>query len=392
MIILLVDDNNEIRSLIKFFLIRWGHTVIEAVNGKQAWELLNSNENINFVISDWIMPEMDGIELCKLIREKKKDNYIYIILNTAKNEQNDLITGMDAGADDFMEKPVDKNKLKVKIRAGERLLDYQAKLRNAYKIIKNDIEAAAKIQEKLLPTSKVPFHGLEFNWLFKPASDVAGDIFNYFKIDDDHIGFYLLDVAGHGITAAMLSVTLSKTIYPYLLQNNVIKSYSHEGNLIINSPSKVLEYLNAQFNNFEDSFQYFTIVYCIISIKNKTLTLSRGGHPAPILFNEKRELSFIGYNGFPVGMIQDMDYEEVTIPFNPGDTLFMYSDGVIECRNSENNLFSINRLTKLITEKYNVNNNEFYDTLLNALNDWKKVDEFEDDISVFTVYWNKNDE
>lgn len=389
--ILLADDDNEIRSLIKFFLSRWGHTVFEAANGKEAWEIINNNYQINFVISDWMMPEMDGIELCKLIRQKKSDSYIYVLLNTSRNDQNDLIMGMEAGADDFMEKPVNKNKLRVKIRAGERLLDYQKKLQNAYQIIKNDIAAAAKIQEKLLPTSKVPYQGLEFNWLFKPATDAAGDIFNYFKIDDDHIGFYLLDVAGHGITAAMLSVTLSKTIYPYLLQSNVIKSYSQDGKVIINSPAKVLANLNAQFQNSEDSTQYFTIVYCIVSIKDKTLTLSRGGHPAPILLSENGNITFVGQNGFPVGMIQEMDYEEVTIPFNPGDSLFIYSDGVIECRNNENILFSINRLTQLITENYKVNNDEFYVTLLKVLSDWKTEDEFEDDISIFTAHWRKND-
>jgi sigma-B regulation protein RsbU (phosphoserine phosphatase) len=108
-------------------LRKWGHQVIEAADGKTAWEILE-RDPIPLVVSDWMMPEMTGLDLCRKIRASGGPNYTYFILCTSRGEKEDLIEGMDAGADDFLVKPINKEELRVRVRAGQRVLDLERSL------------------------------------------------------------------------------------------------------------------------------------------------------------------------------------------------------------------------------------------------------------------------
>ena len=197
--ILVADDDRDTRELLTKFLNLWDHEVVTAVDGDEAIGILRK-EPISLVISDWMMPNVDGVELCRNIRSAALDRYIYVILLTAKNAKHELVTGMAAGADDFIVKPFNKGELEVRIRAGARMVDLQASLaqknrnlEDAYSVIEKDLRAAAELQQSFLPNSASSIHGIRFEWLFLPCTFVAGDSFNFFRLDDRHIGFYLLD-------------------------------------------------------------------------------------------------------------------------------------------------------------------------------------------------------
>ena len=119
--ILIVEDSTPIRMSLAKLLRDWGHEVVQASNGAKAWEHLGDSA-VSLVISDWMMPEMDGIELCKRVRATDAGRYIYFILLTARAEKSDLVEGMEAGADDFISKPFNRSELQVRIRAAERML------------------------------------------------------------------------------------------------------------------------------------------------------------------------------------------------------------------------------------------------------------------------------
>ncbi|MEO8126463.1 MAG: response regulator, partial [Bryobacteraceae bacterium] len=120
--ILLVDDDPSARSIPALLLRKWGYDVVEASDGQEALEIL-ARQPIGLVISDWVMPNVSGIDLCRKIRARELDRYIYMILCTSKGEKADLIEGMEAGADDFLVKPVNKEEMRVRVRAGERVLN-----------------------------------------------------------------------------------------------------------------------------------------------------------------------------------------------------------------------------------------------------------------------------
>jgi len=129
--ILIADDSLVSRHLLEATLRKWNYEVIVACDGQQAWDLLRGNDPPRLAILDWVMPEMSGLEVCKRIRDhahKDDLNYTYVVLLTSKGEREDLIEGMEAGADDYLTKPFDQHELKVRLRAGSRVIDLQREL------------------------------------------------------------------------------------------------------------------------------------------------------------------------------------------------------------------------------------------------------------------------
>jgi DNA-binding response OmpR family regulator len=125
--ILLVDDDASTRRLLDAMLKKIGHQVVHANDGQEAWEILQ-HDQINFVLSDWIMPRMDGVELCRRLRASDRSHYTYVVLFTGKGQGDDVVVAMEAGADDFLTKPVQAKELKVRIEAGRRVLTLEETL------------------------------------------------------------------------------------------------------------------------------------------------------------------------------------------------------------------------------------------------------------------------
>lgn len=390
--ILIADDDKDTRLLLLRILQKLGHEVISAVNGAEALEILQ-REEVSFLITDWMMPKMDGLDLCRRIRGIEFGHYIYIIMLTSKDANKELVNGMEAGADDFIIKPFKKDELNVRIKAGERVIrlekdlaEQNRHLSKAYSVIRKDLETAGKIQASLLPKSAVSIFDVQFNWMFLPSAFVAGDIFNYFRLDETHVGFYLLDVAGHGIPAALHSVTLSKILSPSDIHNSPLKHLVPDTpHYQITPPAMVVKDLNSRFQADDDIMQYFTMIYGVINVENRQATITQAGHPNPILVTKEGETTIVGSGGFPVGMLPDMDYDEFEVPLNKGDRLILYSDGIIECVNSENKQFSVERLIDLLNQHRNLSEHELIQKIEQALLQWKGNNDFEDDVTLLTL-------
>jgi len=387
--ILIAEDDNSARSLLSTYLKRWGHHVIEVADGEQAWQYLQHHP-VHFVISDWLMPRVDGLELCRLIRAANFQHYTYIILLTAKNGKDEIIHGMESGADDFVTKPFNASELNARIRAGERIINLEKKLEDrnsrlsaANAIIRKDLEAAAELQKSLLPDATASLNGLTFQSLFLPCTYVAGDIFNFFQLDDRHIGFYLLDVAGHGIPAAMLSVTLSKMLATNVLDLNGFKNGNEYETLL--SPARRVGELNKQFHSNDDSMRHFTMLYGMVDTQRNTVKVTQAGHPPPIVMNARVVAPLPTNGGFPVGLLPEMDYEEMEFDFNPGDRLIVYSDGVTECRNPKDEQYSLKRLIRRLQGLKNRPLPDVLNRLKFSLNSWRGRPDFDDDISVLAI-------
>ena len=397
--ILIADDNKASRLLLSKLLEKLGYEVLSATDGVEAWEILQE-EKISLVVTDWLMPNMDGLELCKHIREANFQHYIYIIMLTSKDSKLDIIEGMEAGADDFVVKPFNREELNVRIRAGERvirlerkleehnskLIEVNKKVNDAYATIKKDLQAAERVQSSLLPEPNAIIFGVRFDWLFLPSTYIAGDIFNYFKLDEHHVGFYLLDVAGHGIPAALLSFTLSKVLSSSDLKDNPLKHSIPEAPYYeITSPANVMRDLNQRFQPDDYIMQYFTIIYGIIDTRDGKTVLTQAGHPSPIFLQKGKETSLVGTGGYPVAMLPDVDYEEHEIHLKKGDRLILYSDGITECMNSEDEQFSVRRLIHLAQKVEGQPLQALMKQVSESLYHWKGDDAFEDDVTLLAM-------
>ena len=395
--ILLVDDDPIARAIHSMLLRSFGHEVLEAADGELAWRLVEE-KNISFVVSDWIMPNLAGVDLCRRIRAAEFDRYIYVILCTSKGAKSDLVEGMDAGADDFVVKPISAEELRVKVRAGERVLTLQqglatknrelaaanARLQSAHKLIEDDLKAAAWIQEQLLPSPALHALGVKCEWRFRPSSYIAGDIFNFFALDEKQVGFYLLDVSGHGVPAAMLSVTLSMVLTPDATHGSPLKSYDHStGALKVSSPGDAIRELNRRFQSRDD--RYFTMLYGILDTESGSLRLAQAGHPSPILLRQGIPPEMLGQGGMPVGLWPEIEFDCMELFVSPGDRLLLYSDGVTECMNPDGESFGEQRLLDYLESASERCLPEILRGLDSEMTQWGGATNYGDDVSLLAI-------
>jgi phosphoserine phosphatase RsbU/P len=395
--ILVVDDEAFSRNVLSAMLRRCGYTVYEAPDGEVAWNVLH-DEDIRLVVSDWVMPNLSGIELCRRVRSAGFDHYVYVILCTSKGEIADYIAGMDAGADDFMLKPISSEELRVRVRAGERVLhlerrladknreleDTHTALQGAYERIKNDVKAAAWIQHNLLPPPNVRAQGVACNWCFRPSSYMSGDILNFFAIDDRHVGFYLLDVSGHGVPAALHSVALSLVLTPDSAHNSPLKKYDADcGEFTVVRPSEVISELNQRFQARDD--KYFTMSYGVLDSRSSLLRVAQAGNPNPVLIHPGGHVRTLSSGGMPVGLWPDMDFDSVEVPFTRGDRLVLYSDGISECANENHEEFGDARLLEYLSSTADRPLREMLNGLERELESWHGCADFEDDVSLLAL-------
>jgi sigma-B regulation protein RsbU (phosphoserine phosphatase) len=346
--ILIADDDPVSLRLLARTLENWGHETVLARDGEEAWRLFQGG-TIHVVISDWVMPGMDGLELVRRIRGLSGPAYVYVILLTAKAQPSDLVEGMNAGADDFITKPFDQAELRVRLGAGERVVRLESTLAEQNALMRRDLEAAAAVQRCLLPHSPPKVEGFQFAWEFVPSAYVAGDIFNLHRLDERTLGLYVLDVSGHGVPAAMLAVTLSKVLMPLPGQDCLVKHHlSDPPHFAVVPPAAVIAALNDRFPMASQSDLYHTVIYGTLDVPSRRLRLARAGHPEPIRTRDGRAEVLEIPGSLPAGMCAGTVYPETEVPLQPGDRLYFFSDGLLEAVDEEGTPFGEERLAEAL--------------------------------------------
>jgi diguanylate cyclase (GGDEF)-like protein len=135
--VLVAEDNPVFQAMLGGILDKWGYETVRARDGEEAWKILQSEESPRLAILDWMMPGLDGVEICRRVRAAGREPYVYIVLLTARTESRDLVEGMDAGADDYLTKPFRNHELRVRLRAGRRILDLQEALVQAREALRD---------------------------------------------------------------------------------------------------------------------------------------------------------------------------------------------------------------------------------------------------------------
>ena len=134
--ILVAEDETTFRHMLKTFLTKWGYQVVVASDGLEAWKVLQEEDRPRLALLDWMMPNMDGVEICRALREKKPEPYIYLLLLTSRDQKQDVVEGMEAGADDYLIKPFDPQELRARIHAGERIIGLEDRLIRAQEALR----------------------------------------------------------------------------------------------------------------------------------------------------------------------------------------------------------------------------------------------------------------
>ncbi len=223
-------------------------------------------------------------------------------------------------------------------------------LARANRRMTQSLEAAAAIQRSLLPDSLPDVPGVDFAWTFEPCYELAGDSLDVFRIDEEHVALYVLDVVGHGVPAALLSVTLAQILSFSRRQSSLDGLGSFADGRLVASPKAAVERLNQLFPMREDSRQYFTLFYGVLHLPSSRLRYVSAGHPAPVLARRGEPCSNLKVGGFPVGMARQPEYEEREVQLGTGDRLYIYTDGLLEAADAEGSEFGATRLREQILD------------------------------------------
>lgn len=383
--ILIADDHELTRFKLKTDLEKWGHEVTEASDGEEAWQLYQQSE-YSIVITDWMMPRVDGLEFVRRIRGCEESEYVYVIMLTAKSEMHDIVAGMGAGADDFLTKPFHRDELQVRVRAGARITRLNRELNESNRRMRRSLEAAAQIQQSFLPTAKPEIAGFDFSWAHRPCVELGGDMLNFVRLDDGHLGLYVLDVSGEGVPAALMATTLSRLMSPPGNAHSLLadRDNGHSEPRIL-SPVEVAQKLNRLFAGESNSKSFFTLVYGILDCESKQFRFTSAGHPPVIHLRREAAPAMFDTAAFPIGLTAESnDFEEQQLELASGDRVLLYSDGLPDAMNPDGEVYGAARILESMSRRSRSSLDELTESLLQDLSTWRGRAEFTDDISVLS--------
>lgn len=396
--LLIVDDNEMNRDMLTRRLARLGHTVATAEDGHAALERI-AQEPFDLVLLNIMMPGIDGIEVLERLRQTHAPTELPVIMTTAKDAREDIVKALKSGANDYVTKPLDfpvvaarvQTQLSLKhavdqIVALERDLKRRnEELQSANERMSKDLAAAAKVQQSMLPATLPNTDHVEFAWYFRPCEKLAGDILNVFALDDSHVGLYLLDVSGHGVQAALLSVTLSRMLTPVADQPTLVRQRCADGSgWVPTPPGEVVAELNRRFQVDLEVTQYFTMHYAVLDMRTCELRSVCAGHPGPIHLPAEGEPAIMTARSFPVGWVPEAAYPEKRLALKPGDRLYLYSDGIPEARNEKREQFSERRIVETVSELRGAGLRESLDRLVAAADAWS-AQPLDDDVAALAI-------
>lgn len=358
--VLVVDDSEAQRRLISAILRRLDLDVVSAASGQEALDLCTAPEgaSIRMILSDWQMPGMDGPNFCRAFRALPRDSYAYFILMTSASDRAAKAGGLDAGADDFLTRPVDLPELRARIRSAQRILAMEdelilrnqdvektlGELQTVYETISQDLLEARKLQQSFLPPQHCAFGEREVSLRLLACNQIGGDLVGYFTLPDDRIALFSFDVSGHGIASALLTGRLSALFSGQAQGVNI--AYGPDGTVL--SPPEVIERLNAFMVTELVSDIYFTAVLAYVDPASGEVSLCQAGHPHPLIRRADGQVDRVGEGGPPVGLFETATFEETTETLGPGDLLLVYSDGLTECEDTWGDMLEEDGLTSLL--------------------------------------------
>ena len=392
--VLIVDDSRLQRKILSSSVKRWGYEVSEADSGDVALELCKSDPP-DIVLSDWMMPKMNGLEFCDAFRNLPGDHYGYFILMTSKSEKGEVAQGLQAGADDFLSKPVNANELRARISAGERILDMQRELteknrmisetlqelQRVYDSLDSDLIEAKKLQQSLIRERKKSFDTGELSLLLRSSGHVGGDLVGFYPAGDGHLGLYAIDVSGHGISSALMTARLAGYLSASAPDQNVALERLDDGTYRSLPPDQVIETLNDLVLDEMETEHYFTLLLADVDLKTGKMVLGQAGHPHPAVQRSDGSVEQTGTGGFPVGLMYGISFESFEIQLNPGDRIALLSDGVTECPNLDGDMLEEDGLAKMMTELRDIKGPAFFEALMWNLSSFAGADDFPDDVS-----------
>jgi serine phosphatase RsbU (regulator of sigma subunit) len=361
--ILVIDDSSNDLQVTRRFLERRGYDVVPALDGEEGLRLARQVLPDAFVV-DYRMPGMDGFEVTRQIKGDPELQVIPVLMLTGADAPQTIVDGLAAGADDYVTKGSDTEVLAARLRALLRVKAYQDQLRRMNQQMTRDLQIARRVQEALVPQRTFRSTNIEIRSAYIPSEVLSGDFYDYFS-QDGRMYLFVADVSGHGLPAAILV--------------SLLKSYIHTEATPDGSMAEFMTRLNDFLFSVSLPTQFATAAFFRMN-EERQIAYSNAAHPPFLLYERKQKRTTVFERPSNLlGAMPNMDFEEHTLTVAPGDTLFVYTDGLTDRRNADGDFYSIDRVAEMLERDTDLATT--YDSIFADVNDFSGSEEFKDDIA-----------
>jgi DNA-binding response OmpR family regulator len=347
--LLIAEDSATLRLMLQVVVTQWGFEPVLAEDGEEAWEILKGASPPRLVLLDWEMPKMDGLEVCRNLRRIEGENPPYVLLLTGRSDTTDIVTGLEAGANDYIAKPYENAELQARLQVGRRVLELQDKLNLARDILTSEREVIENIILNMRSSDQ--FDPANLRQLEASMEKTSGDMLLSAFRPDKGQHLMLGDFTGHGLTAAIGGPIVSDIFY----------SMTQKGlptHLIISE-------INRQLCEKMPTGLFLAAIFIELDPERRRLFIWNCGMQAVLIFRSHSLFQRVTSHNLALG-IQDLATEPVpAIETQAGDHVYAYSDGITEAFNSKNEDFGVPRLEKAIAEMLATNSE--IETLMDAV-------------------------
>ena len=385
--ILSVDDEQDLEVLLTHYFrrkIRKGeYEFTFAHNGLEALKLMVEQPNFDIILSDINMPEMDGLTLLSKIDELRNPAQQCIMVSSYGDMKN-IRTAMNRGAFDFATKPIDMDDLSATIEKAIEQIEFVKKTQQEHfqlQSLQSDLATAGEIQKAILPCKFPPFKELasvlDIYASMTPAKEIGGDFYDFFRINEDKIGFVIADVSGKGIPAALFMA----------VSNTLLRSVA----MATETTNECMDEVNRLLCKASVNSMFVTMFYGILNHKTGDIDFTNAGHnPAYILHEDGTVEKVKQFPNFVAGGIEGFVYKNNTTHLNPGEAIVLYTDGVTEAFNEKDEPFGEERLEDSLAELYYEDAKTIIEEVHNDLGEFIGDTTQSDDITMLVIKRKKN--
>ncbi|QIW19973.1 fused response regulator/phosphatase [Bacillus thuringiensis] len=326
MSILIVDDNPVNIFVIEKILKQAGYQDLVSLNSAQElFEYIHFGKDssrhneIDLILLDIMMPEIDGLEVCRRLQNEEKCKDIPIIFVTALEDANKLAEALDIGAMDYITKPINKVELLARMRVALRLKSELNWHKEQEENLRNELDLATQVQRNLLSSPLREDH-IKIEASYLPSFKLAGDMYYWYKIDENRYGIILLDVMGHGVSASLVCMFISS-----VLRESIKCLIDPE--LVIKDLNKYMTLLHNENDNIP---YYFTAIYLVVDTEKRTIEYVNAGHPSGYVLVDEANVVELNRGSCAVGFFDEIKVEKTVIPFEKNAQILLFTDGVLE--------------------------------------------------------------
>ena len=341
--LLVVDDEDDVAPMFRQSMrqdVRQGrYKLLFAGSGTEALECLEREPDIDLVITDINMPGMDGLALLERLSGRSAD--LRSVVLSAYGDMKNIRAAMGLGAVDFVVKPVDFDDMRETIERTLRNLDqWREALSHRDQLIslRRELDLAGRIQQSVLPSEFPPTDGYEIHAMVEPAGEVSGDFYDVMRVEGGCVGMVVADVSDKGVPAALLMMA-SRT----LLRGAAIG---------LGNPARVLSEVNDLMCDNNPQSMFVTVFFCVLDPAEGTVTFANAGHPSPIVVRRDGVISSLeSAENVVLGLLPGAGYDLFSVSLEPGDAVFMYTDGVTEAVNGAGEEFGEEKLMEVLSSE-----------------------------------------